>query len=83
MFIIKFRLNYRTQYFNPSPSTINIEDDHIPWLRRGVPIIHLIPAPFPSVWHTSRDTVANLDRSAVTHLTGLIHLAVLNYLEAN
>ena len=28
-----------------------IEDDHIPFLQRGVPILHLISWPFPHVWH--------------------------------
>jgi glutaminyl-peptide cyclotransferase len=28
-----------------------IEDDHLPFLQRGVNILHLIPNPFPTVWH--------------------------------
>lgn len=31
-----------------------IEDDHIPFLRRGVEILHIIASPFPQVWHTIR-----------------------------
>lgn len=31
-----------------------IEDDHIPFLRRGVSVLHLIASPFPRVWHTLR-----------------------------
>lgn len=30
----------------------HIEDDHIPFLQRGVSILHIIPTPFPKVWHT-------------------------------
>ena len=30
----------------------NVGDDHIPFLRRGVSVLHLIPEPFPPVWHT-------------------------------
>lgn len=26
-------------------------DDHVPFLARGVQILHLIPTPFPDVWH--------------------------------
>ncbi|CAF0839277.1 unnamed protein product [Brachionus calyciflorus] len=37
-----------------------VEDDHKPFLRKNVPILHLIPSPFPSVWHNQRDTVDNL-----------------------
>lgn len=29
-----------------------IEDDHLPFLQRGISILHVIAAPFPSVWHT-------------------------------
>jgi glutaminyl-peptide cyclotransferase len=29
-----------------------IEDDHLPFLERNVPVLHLISVPFPKVWHT-------------------------------
>jgi len=32
----------------------SIEDDHIPFLKKGVPVVHLISVPFPKVWHTIR-----------------------------
>lgn len=32
-----------------------IEDDHIPFMERGVPILHVIPTPFPATWHTMDD----------------------------
>ncbi|KAG6833071.1 hypothetical protein H0H87_011816 [Tephrocybe sp. NHM501043] len=28
-----------------------VGDDHVPFLERGVSILHLIPEPFPRVWH--------------------------------
>jgi glutaminyl-peptide cyclotransferase len=28
-----------------------VGDDHVPFLHRGVPILHLIAEPFPAVWH--------------------------------
>lgn len=28
-----------------------IGDDHVPFLRRGVSILHIIAEPFPHVWH--------------------------------
>ena len=31
-----------------------VADDHIPFLRKGVNVLHVIPYPFPSVWHTLR-----------------------------
>ncbi len=27
-------------------------DDHLPFLRRGVSVLHIIAEPFPVVWHT-------------------------------
>lgn len=38
-----------------------VADDHIPFMQRGVDILHLIPTPFPSVWHTMDDDGAHLD----------------------
>ncbi len=33
-----------------------IEDDHVPFLRAGIPVIDLIHQPFPATWHTTSDT---------------------------
>ncbi len=38
-----------------------VQDDHVPFMRRGVDILHLIPTPFPAVWHTMDDDGAHLD----------------------
>jgi len=27
-------------------------DDHLPFLHRGVSVLHVIAEPFPHVWHT-------------------------------
>jgi glutaminyl-peptide cyclotransferase len=42
-----------------------IEDDHIPFMARGVDILHIIPSPFPDVWHTSKDDGEHLDLDVV------------------
>ncbi|EHK25392.1 uncharacterized protein TRIVIDRAFT_72510 [Trichoderma virens Gv29-8] len=49
-----------------------IEDDHIPFLRRGVDILHLIPSPFPEVWHTMADDGEHLDMPTVMDWTKLV-----------
>ncbi|KAL1841586.1 hypothetical protein VTJ49DRAFT_6896 [Mycothermus thermophilus] len=36
-------------------------DDHIPFMRRGVDVLHIIPSPFPAVWHTMDDDAEHLD----------------------
>ncbi|KAG6004616.1 hypothetical protein E4U21_000892 [Claviceps maximensis] len=42
-----------------------IEDDHIPFMMRGVDILHLIPSPFPGVWHKMTDDGDHLDLPTV------------------
>lgn len=42
-----------------------IEDDHIPFMARGVDILHIIPSPFPAVWHTINDDGKHLDLDVV------------------
>ncbi|KAL1305576.1 hypothetical protein AAFC00_007181 [Neodothiora populina] len=48
-----------------------IEDDHIPFQARGVDILHMIPAPFPSVWHNMDDDGEHLDLDTVEDWTKL------------
>ncbi|KAK3903051.1 hypothetical protein C8A05DRAFT_33218 [Staphylotrichum tortipilum] len=38
-----------------------VQDDHVPFMQRGVDILHVIPSPFPPVWHTMDDDGAHLD----------------------
>jgi hypothetical protein len=33
-----------------------VVDDHLAFLRRGIPVVDLIHAPFPDTWHTTADT---------------------------
>ncbi len=42
-----------------------ISDDHLPFMARGVEILHIIPSHFPRVWHTMDDTGENLDMPTV------------------
>ncbi|KAK4191853.1 putative glutaminyl-peptide cyclotransferase [Podospora australis] len=43
-----------------------IQDDHVPFLQKGVnEILHIIPSPFPKVWHTMDDNGENLDGKTV------------------
>lgn len=38
-----------------------IEDDHLPFMARGVEVLHLIPSDFPPVWHKIFDDGEHLD----------------------
>ncbi|CAI4227242.1 unnamed protein product [Auanema sp. JU1783] len=66
--------------FNPNLSGNVVEDDHVPFMKRGVPILHLITVPFPQVWHTARDNGDILDYPTIDHLTAIIRVFVAKYL---
>jgi len=36
-------------------------DDHLPFMARGVEVLHMIPTPFPDVWHNMDDDGEHLD----------------------
>ena len=38
-----------------------IGDDHVPFMARGVDVLHIIPSPFPDVWHRMQDDGEHLD----------------------
>lgn len=42
-----------------------MQDDHIPFMARGVEVLHLIPLQFPSVWHRIEDDGEHLDGPTV------------------
>ncbi|XP_066250696.1 glutaminyl-peptide cyclotransferase-like [Euwallacea similis] len=73
----------RNRYFVPRDFfTGNIEDDHLPFLRKSVPILHLIPLPFPPEWHTSKDDRSIIDLSTVENLNRILRIFVTEYLHA-
>ncbi|XP_005190685.2 glutaminyl-peptide cyclotransferase isoform X1 [Musca domestica] len=69
------------RYFQPNALRSSfIEDDHIPFLRRNVPVLHIIPVPFPTVWHTPDDNETIIDYSTTENLARIIRLFTLEYL---
>ncbi|KAI0253584.1 hypothetical protein BJV78DRAFT_1122938 [Lactifluus subvellereus] len=52
-------------FFRPRTATDHslsyMGDDHVPFLRRGVSVLHVITEPFPHVWHTLDDDATALD----------------------
>lgn len=46
----------------------------------GVRILHLIPTPFPAVWHTFDDNEESLDRTSINNLNKILQVFVLEYL---
>lgn len=70
---------YRQPLFRSYGSTSRVDDDHIPFLHRGVPVVHLISTPFPSVWHTTYDDLGHLDANTVDDFSRIfrVYLASL------
>jgi glutaminyl-peptide cyclotransferase len=67
-------------FTNDGRTMFGIEDDHLPFLANGVPICHLIPSPFPSVWHTRSDDASAIDYPTVYAWTMIMRLFVAEYL---
>lgn len=62
------------------PDTHGIEDDHIPFLRRDVPVLHLISYPFPQEWHKASDNEKALDYQTINNLGKILRIFVAEYL---
>ncbi|KAG8041313.1 hypothetical protein G9C98_002301 [Cotesia typhae] len=67
------------KYFQPQSVNSYIEDDHIPFLKKNVPILHLIPHPFPDVWHKPSDNLRNIDLTTTENLNKILRLFVASY----
>ncbi|KAK7104862.1 glutaminyl-peptide cyclotransferase-like [Littorina saxatilis] len=57
-----------------------IEDDHIPFLRKGVEVLHLISTPFPSVWHKITDDADHLDVNLIDNFSRIFRAFISNLL---
>ncbi|KAK6820998.1 glutaminyl-peptide cyclotransferase [Apiospora arundinis] len=58
-----------------------VEDDHIPFMERGVPILHVIPTPFPPQWHTMDDDGAHLDPNTVDDWAKIVSAFAAEWME--
>ncbi|KAK2709355.1 glutaminyl-peptide cyclotransferase-like [Artemia franciscana] len=70
----------RRKFFSKKRTFAAIEDDHIPFLQRGVRILHVIPSPFPSVWHTNADDGSAIHWETVQSLGRVFQVFVAEYL---
>ncbi|XP_061073091.1 glutaminyl-peptide cyclotransferase-like a [Conger conger] len=57
-----------------------VQDDHMPFLQRGVPVLHIITTPFPSFWHTLDDTEENMHPPTVENLAKILAVFLAEYL---
>ncbi|KAL4647349.1 glutaminyl-peptide cyclotransferase-like protein-like [Arapaima gigas] len=67
-------------YFRKDVYLGPVQDDHIPFLQKGVPVLHLIATPFPSFWHTLEDIEENMHPPTVENLTKILAVFLAEYL---
>ncbi|KAI8353605.1 hypothetical protein B0O80DRAFT_387252 [Mortierella sp. GBAus27b] len=58
-----------------------IDDDHRPFLEQGVPIFHVIPTPFPDVWHTLKDDADAISPEVVEGWANIFRAFAVEYLQ--
>lgn len=58
-----------------------VSDDHLPFMARGVPVLHMIPSPFPAVWHTMSDDGAHLDLPTVRDWARIVTAFAFEWLD--
>ena len=65
----------------PQTSRGYIADDHIPFMQRGVQILHVIPNPFPAQWHKMTDDADHLDMPTVKDWAKIVTGFVAEWME--
>lgn len=58
-----------------------ISDDHLPFISKGVSVLHVIPSPFPDVWHTMQDDGEHLDMPTVRDWSKIVAAFTLEWLD--
>lgn len=56
-----------------------MQDDHVPFMQRGVPILSLLAHPFPSVWHKVEDNYDAIDFQKTKQILHALEKFVENY----
>lgn len=58
-----------------------VSDDHVPFLARGVEVLHVIPLPFPRVWHHLDDDGEHLDLDTCLDWAVLVTAFIAEWME--
>lgn len=58
-----------------------IQDDHVPFMARGVEVLHIIPNPFPRVWHRMEDDGEHLDSDTTDDWAVIITAFVAEWMD--
>ncbi|KAF9923700.1 hypothetical protein FBU30_006231 [Linnemannia zychae] len=68
-------------YFTEQAAWSGIDDDHRPFMHKGVPIFHVIPTPFPHVWHTMEDNADAISQEVVEGWANIFRIFAVEYLQ--
>ncbi|XP_039290789.1 glutaminyl-peptide cyclotransferase [Nilaparvata lugens] len=71
------------RYFMRLTSRSHIEDDHLPFIKNEVPILHVIASPFPEVWHKMEDNYSALDFATIDNLNKIFRVFTMSYLNGS
>eukprot|EP01080_Neovahlkampfia_damariscottae_P012409 gene12409-6076_t len=72
----QYSIKSQKQIFKRDDEKLFIDDDHSPFMRNSVPIIHLIPSPFPKVWHTVDDNIDAVDWELTTDIQLILNIFI-------
>lgn len=78
-----FESKNSTRYFSARAIHSETEDDHLPFMRRNVKILHLICKPFPAVWHDISDDRNAIDFDTVENLMKILKVFIAEYLHVH
>ncbi|KAF9289398.1 hypothetical protein BGZ68_009422 [Mortierella alpina] len=67
-------------FLSAEPAWGGIDDDHRPFLEKGVPIFHVIPSPFPHVWHSLQDDADAISEEVVEGWANIFRVFTVEYL---
>ncbi|XP_067646354.1 glutaminyl-peptide cyclotransferase-like isoform X2 [Eurosta solidaginis] len=80
---ILYRCINPKRYFGNNPIRSHYQQsDHLPFLKRKVPILHVTPPRVPSVWHRKVDVESNIDHDATEDISRIIRLFIMEYLNS-
>lgn len=68
-------------YFQGTSFNNRPDDDHRHFMERQVPILHLIPHPFPRVWHDISDNATALSYDILEDYNRILRVFIYKYLD--
>ena len=80
---LKHSLYGQQKVYFPGKAEVEVEDDHLPFLKLGVSVLHLIPIPFPSSWHKVSDNEKSLDSDTIVNLLRIFRKFLENYFDTS